>query len=74
MEQIRFGLSIIGALIVAVGLLWIGHGTGAIHLPFTGFMTETSVWTINGSLVAAFGLIVVVATRCLLCRRDTRAN
>lgn len=74
MEQIRLGLSIIGALIFAVGLLWVGHGTGAIHLPFTGFMTETSVWTINGTLVAVFGLVVVVATRLLLSRRDTPAN
>ncbi|MBO3759531.1 hypothetical protein [Ciceribacter sp. L1K22] len=69
MEQIRFGLTVIGGLILVVGLLWVGHGTGAISLPGTGFISKESVWVINGALVAAFGLLVLVATRRLL-RKD----
>lgn len=66
MGQIRFGLTAIGGLIFAIGLLWVGHGTGAIHLPGTDFISRDSVWIINGSLVAIFGLLTVVATRYLL--------
>jgi hypothetical protein len=69
MEQIRFGLTVIGGLILVVGLLWIGHGTGAIRLPGTDFISKDSVWIVNGSLVAIFGLLTVIATRYLL--RDT---
>ncbi|MCL6707541.1 hypothetical protein M8R20_11060 [Pseudomonas sp. R2.Fl] len=66
MEQIRFGLTVIGGLVLVVGLLWIGHGTGTIHLPGTDFISKDSVWIVNGSLAAVFGLLTVVATRCLL--------
>ncbi|KEQ03173.1 hypothetical protein [Pseudorhizobium pelagicum] len=58
MDRIRTGMISVAALIVVTGLTWIAHGTGIIRLPATGFMTELSVWTINGALVVAFGLIV----------------
>lgn len=66
MGQIRFGLTVIGGLTLFIGLLWIGHGAGAIRLPGTDFISRDSVWIVNGSLVAAFGLLTVVATRFLL--------
>jgi hypothetical protein len=56
----------VAALIIVTGLAWIAHGTGMIRLPATGFMSELSVWTINGALVVAFGLIVLFGAWRLL--------
>lgn len=66
MEQIRTTLTVAGLLIIAVGLAWVAHGTGTIHLPATDFITKQSVWTTNGSLVAVFGLIVLWSSRRFL--------
>lgn len=66
MEQIRQWLTVLGVVIIAVGLLWVGHGTGTIHLPATGFLLKQSVWTINGALVVVFGLLVLISTRRFL--------
>lgn len=61
-----------GLAIMIVGLAWVGHGTGLIRLPATGFMSELSVWTINGSLVVVFGLITLLGSWRLL--RDRPAT
>jgi hypothetical protein len=66
MDRIRTWMIGIGTLIIATGLAWVGHGTGIIRLPATGFMTELSVWIINGALVVAFGLIVLLGAWRLL--------
>lgn len=66
MNRIRIWLLAAGMAIIATGLAWVAHGTGLIRLPATGFMSELSVWTINGSLVTAFGLIVFVGAWLLL--------
>ncbi len=66
MEKIRTWMVAAGLAIVIVGAAWVAHGTGVIRLPATGFMNELSVWTINGSLAIAFGLIVIVGSWKLL--------
>ncbi|MCF6370505.1 hypothetical protein [Rhizobium halophilum] len=66
MEKIRNWMVAAALAIIVVGLAWVGHGTGIIQLPATGFMSELSVWTINGSLVVAFGLIVLIGSWKLL--------
>jgi heme A synthase len=66
MDRIRTGMIGVAALIIVTGLAWIGHGTGLVRLPATSFMTELSVWTINGALVVAFGLIVLLGAWRLL--------
>jgi hypothetical protein len=52
-------LLIIGLLALAVGLLWIGQGTGLIAWPETSFMINQIHWAGYGALVAAFGLILI---------------
>ena len=52
-------LLIIGLLALAVGLLWIGQGTGLIAWPETSFMINQIQWAGYGALVAAFGLILI---------------
>lgn len=66
MERVRNLLLAVGTVIIAVGLAWLAHGTGIIQLPATGFMSELSVWTINGALAITFGLIVLLGSWMLL--------
>jgi hypothetical protein len=52
-------LLIIGLLALAVGLLWIGQGTGLIAWPETSFMINQLQWAGYGALLAALGLILI---------------
>jgi hypothetical protein len=55
----RATLLIVGLLALAVGLLWIGQGTGAIKWPQTSFMINQIQWTGYGAALAALGLIFI---------------
>jgi hypothetical protein len=52
-------LSIIGFLALAIGLLWIGQGTGAIPWPRSSFMINQLQWAGYGALLGAVGLILI---------------
>src|SRR6185312_9824157 len=52
-------LSIIGFLALAIGLLWIGQGTGAIRWPPSSFMVNQLQWAGYGALLGAIGLILI---------------
>ncbi len=52
-------LSIIGFLALAVGLLWIGQGTGVIAWPRSSFMIKQTQWAWYGAMLAALGLLVI---------------
>jgi hypothetical protein len=48
-----------GLLSLAVGLLWIGQGTGAIAWPASSFMIGSLQWAEYGALLASLGLILI---------------
>ena len=52
-------LLIIGLLALAVGLLWIGQGTGLIAWPETSFMINQIQWAGYGVALAALGLVLI---------------
>jgi hypothetical protein len=52
-------LLIAGFLALAVGLLWIGQGTGTINWPQSSFMIRQIQWAGYGALLGAFGLILI---------------
>ncbi|MDP3075528.1 hypothetical protein [Bradyrhizobium sp.] len=52
-------LLIIGFLAVAIGLLWIGQGTGVIAWPASSFMIKQTQWAWYGAALAALGLILI---------------
>jgi hypothetical protein len=52
-------LSILGFLALAIGLLWIGQGTGAIPWPPSSFMINQLQWAGYGALLGAVGLILI---------------
>jgi uncharacterized membrane protein len=55
----RRWLLIVGLLALAMGLLWIGQGTGAINWPQSSFMIKQLQWAGYGATLAAFGLVLI---------------
>jgi hypothetical protein len=55
----RRSLLIVGLIALAVGLLWIGQGTGMVAWPQTSFMINQIQWAGYGALLAGLGLILI---------------
>jgi hypothetical protein len=49
----------IGFLALAVGLLWIGQGTGVINWPPSSFMIRQLQWAGYGAALGGLGLILI---------------
>jgi hypothetical protein len=49
----------VGFLALAIGLLWIGQGTGVIKWPESSFMISQIQWAGYGAALAAVGLILI---------------
>jgi uncharacterized membrane protein len=58
-KDMRKLLLIVGFLALAIGLLWIGQGTGAIAWPPSSFMINQIQWAGYGTALAAFGLVLI---------------
>ena len=56
-------LLIVGLVALAVGLLWIGQGTGTINWPQSSFMIKQIQWAGYGAALAAAGLILIWQSR-----------
>jgi hypothetical protein len=52
-------LLIFGALALAMGLLWIGQGTGTVAWPQSSFMISQIQWAYYGAALAVGGLILI---------------
>jgi len=50
---------IVGLLALAIGLLWIGQGTGTVAWPKTSFMINQIQWAGYGVALSAFGLVLI---------------
>lgn len=66
MKFLKLALSVIGALLIVLGLLWIGQGSGAFPYPATSFMINQTPWIINGTVVAIIGIVLVWGARRFL--------
>jgi hypothetical protein len=55
----RTVLLVTGLLALAMGLLWIGQGTGMIRWPQSSFMIRQIQWAGYGAALAGFGLILI---------------
>jgi hypothetical protein len=60
---LRIVLLIIGSLMVLLGLIWIGQGSGYFPYPAESFMINQTPWIYWGLLLAVLGLIVIVLSR-----------
>jgi uncharacterized membrane protein len=52
-------LLVTGLLALALGLLWIGQGTGAINWPASSFMISQIQWAYYGAGLAVVGLTLL---------------
>jgi hypothetical protein len=59
----RSVMMIIGSLMVLMGLVWIGQGSGFFPYPAESFMINQTPWIYWGLLLAAAGLLVIVMSR-----------
>jgi uncharacterized membrane protein len=56
-------LLVLGLLALAIGLLWIGQGTGVVAWPASSFMISQIQWAGYGAALAALGLILIWQAR-----------
>jgi hypothetical protein len=49
----------VGFVALAIGMLWIGQGTGVIRWPASSFMISQIQWAGYGAALAALGLILI---------------
>ncbi len=63
MAFVRVLLFIVGLLALAIGLLWVGQGTGYIPWPKQSFMINEMIWAYRGLALAVGGLIAIVISR-----------
>jgi hypothetical protein len=52
-----------GILLLLLGLLWVGQGTGYFPYPSYSFMISDMTWTYRGAGMALAGLIVMLVSR-----------
>nr|WP_200991937.1 hypothetical protein [Rhizobium rhizogenes]QCL10561.1 putative membrane protein [Rhizobium rhizogenes] len=51
---------VLGGLLVLIGLVWMGQGSGYFPYPAESFMIDQSPWIYRGALVAIVGVVVIV--------------
>jgi hypothetical protein len=59
----KSALTVSGIIALAMGLLWMGQGSGYIPWPASSFMISQSQWIYYGSALAVVGLVLIVIAR-----------
>ena len=65
MRITRLVLSIISGLMILLGLVWVGQGSGYFPYPATTFMINQAPWIYWGLLLALAGVVLFVIARRL---------
>jgi hypothetical protein len=56
-------LTIIGVLLLLMGLVFMGQGSGYFPYPASSFMISESRWIYYGGAIAAAGIVLIVIAR-----------
>lgn len=56
-------LTLLGALAVLMGLVWMGQGSGTFPYPASSFMIDQSPWIAYGAALAFAGVVLIVLGR-----------
>jgi hypothetical protein len=56
-------LMLIGIIVFAAGLLFVGQGSGYIQWPASSFMISQIKWVYYGAGIAVVGILLVVIAR-----------
>ena len=59
----RRTLTLVGAIAVLIGLVWIGQGSGYFPYPASSFMIDQSPWIAYGAGLAVLGLVLIAIAR-----------
>ena len=59
----RMGLFVFGILLVLLGVLWVGQGTGYFPYPSYSFMISQMSWAYRGIAVAVAGIVLIIISR-----------
>jgi hypothetical protein len=54
---------IVGIVLLLLGALWIGQGTGHFPYPASSFMVNEIAWAYRGAVAAAVGIAAIVVSR-----------
>ncbi len=63
MPALRWIMLGVGILLVLMGVVWIGQGTGVFPYPKESFMIDQRPWVLRGAMLAVVGLVVVLLSR-----------
>lgn len=58
MAVLRWVMTVVGVLAIAMGVLWMAQGAGLFPYPQSSFMINQTPWIIWGGLLALVGLVV----------------
>lgn len=53
-------LMIFAVLVIAMGVLWTGQGSGLIAWPSSSFMLGEQKWTLWGAVLAVVGVVILL--------------
>ncbi|MBW8321948.1 MAG: hypothetical protein K0M47_22215 [Rhizobium sp.] len=56
-------LTLLGALAVLMGFVWMGQGSGYFPYPASSFMIDQSPWIAYGAGLAVVGLVMIAIAR-----------
>lgn len=56
-------LLLMGIILLAAGLLFVGQGLGLIRWPASSFMIDETRWIYYGGGIAVAGLVLVIISR-----------
>ena len=59
----RLALVIAGVVLILVGAVWIGQGTGYFPYPTSSFMINDRTWAYAGAAALVLGLLLVAFGR-----------
>jgi hypothetical protein len=63
MMILRTVFLIVGSLMVLLGLIWMGQGSGYFSYPAESFMVNQTPWIYWGLILAALGIAVIFLSR-----------
>jgi hypothetical protein len=56
-------LTIVGIIVLAMGLVWMGQGSGYFPWPASSFMISQTKWIYYGAVTAVVGILLVIVAR-----------
>jgi hypothetical protein len=59
----RIAFLIAGIVLILMGAVWIGQGTGYFPYPFYSFMIDDAKWAYVGAALLVLGLLLIACAR-----------